>query len=166
METKQATNGNNTLDYALHCAVTANWKDLTLDSPVAAMQVEYRTGSAHLLEYLRLWSSTVRGHWQLVCEYWMQPAGSHQQGVTFAKTHSSAGLARMLEVIMQHQDAFPQLSMDLLDGLVQVAPPSATQSTAAIKHIAETLERIASRNSPGTVTAAMRFAAGHSALEK
>jgi len=166
MQTTKAQDGNSTLDHALHCAVTANWNDLTLGSAVAAMQIEYRTGSARSVEYLKLWSSTLRGHWQLVCQYWMHPAGIHQQGVTFAKTYSSAGLGRMLDVIMRNQEAFPQLSMDLLDGLVQVAPPSATQSTAATNHMTETLKRITSRNSPGTVTAAMRSAAGHSALEK
>lgn len=165
MEGTNAPNANGTFDYALHCAVTANWKDLTLGSPITAMQVEYRTGSARSLEYLKLWCSSVRGHWQLICEYWMQPAGTHQQGVTFAKTYSSAGLVRMLDVIMRHQQAFPQLSPDLLDGLVQIAAPSATQTTTATNHMTETLERITSRSSGGTITAAMRSAAGHSALE-
>jgi hypothetical protein len=165
MEDTNVPNTNSTFDYALHCAVTANWKDLTLGSPITAMQVEYRTGSARSLEYLKLWCSTLRGHWQLICEYWMKPTGTHQQGVTFAHTYSSTGLVRMLDVIMGHQEAFPQLSPDLLDGLVQVAAPTATQTTAANHHMTETLERITSRNSGGTTTAAMRAAAGHSALE-
>src|SRR5256885_8095990 len=63
-----------TIDRMLECAVALNWNSLTRGDEDPAMQVEYRTGSSHALQYLKLWSSTKRGVWKLICEYWMQPS--------------------------------------------------------------------------------------------
>ena len=161
IDVKRVPTEDSTLDRALDSAISASWKELAQGSPIEAMQVEYRTGASGSLDYLKLWSSTLRGHWNLVCEYWIQANGTHSRGITFLKPYSSASLARTLDVIMRNQERFCPASMELLDGLVQVAPPDEIQAAAASNHIAQILERITSKNSPGTVTAAMRTATGH-----
>lgn len=151
----------NTIDRILECAVSLNWKDFTSDSVPVAMQMEYHAGPERSLEYLKLWTSNLRGHWKLVCEYWILAEGSHQQGIKFADAYSSPGLARMLDSIMRHQPAFSMARTDLLGGLVQIAPPDEAQSAAARHQMAEALERITARTSHGTVIDSMRSAADH-----
>jgi hypothetical protein len=139
----------NTIERILECAVCLNWKDFALNSLPMTMQLEYRSGLTHSLDSLKLWSSTSRGYWNLVCEYWMQSSTTHQQGITFTGTYSSPALTRMLDAIMHHQDAFSRDSTELLDGLVQVASPNETQSAAARLQMSQALERITSRTPPG-----------------
>jgi hypothetical protein len=142
----------NTIERILECAVCLNWKDFALNSLPMTMQLEYRSGLTHSLDSLKLWSSTSRGYWNLVCEYWMQPSATHQQGITFTGTYSSPALTRMLDAIMHHQEAFSRDSTELLDGLVQVASPNETQSAAARLQMSQALERITSRMPPGEMT--------------
>ena len=152
------------IERLIACAVTLSWEDLATSFIPLAMQVEYQKRPNCELEHLKLWSSTARGHWNLVCEYWTHPTATHSQGVTFTDTYSSAGLTRMLDVIMQNQQSFAVTHSDFADGLVQIAPPDQTQSIAAKHLMVETLERITSRSSAGAVTAAIRSAADHPAL--
>jgi hypothetical protein len=154
----------NTIKHILECAVCLNWKDFVSNSLPLAMQLEYRVGQTRSLESLKLWSSTSRGYWNLVCEYWMQSSTTHQQGITFTGTYSSPGLGRMLDAIMHHQEAFSFDCAEPLDGLVQVASPGETQSAAARLQMTQALERITSHNPPGQMTAAMRSAGDHPAL--
>ena len=154
----------NTIERILESAVCLNWKDFVSGSLPLAMQLEYRMGPSRSLESLKLWSSTSRGYWNLVCEYWMQSSATHHQGTTFTGTYSSPGLTRMLDAIMHHQQAFSFNSTNLLDGRVQVASPGEAQSAAAKLQMTGALERITSRNPPEQITAAMRSAAGHPAL--
>jgi hypothetical protein len=151
----------NAIDQILESAVTLSWGDLATGPTPLAMQVEYRSRPDRELEHLRLWSSPSRGHWNLVCEYWMHPTAGHAQGVTFTPAYSSAGLTRMLEAIMQNQRSFAIPHSDSADGLVNIAPPDKTQSIAAKHLMVEMLERITSRTSAGAVTAALRSAADH-----
>lgn len=151
----------NTIDRILECAVYLNWKDFASGSSPTALRLEYRTGPTSLLKRLKLWSSVLPGHWKLVCDYWMEPNASHQQGVMFTKTYSSPGLTRLLDAIMHHQEMFSVARTDLRDSVVQIASPDEAQCTAAKRDMTAALERIISRNSAGTASVAMRFAADH-----
>ena len=160
-ENSQATH---TIDRILECAVYLNWKDFASDSSPMAVRMEYRTGTTQSLKCLKLWSSASRSHWKFVCEYWTQPNPIQRQGITFSKSHSSPGFTRMLDVIMQHQEVFSVGHTDLRDRVVQIACPDEAQCVSAKREMTKALERITSRNSVGTASTAMRFAADHPAV--
>src|SRR5579872_2422550 len=90
----------NTIERILECAVCLNWEDFASSSLPTSMQLEYRIGTTHSLDSLKLWSSTSRGYWNLVCEYWMQSSTTHQRGITFTGAYSSPVLTHMLDAIM------------------------------------------------------------------
>ena len=161
MHTEEFSREMNAIERILESAVTLSWQDLTTKFIPIAMQVEYRRRPDQALEHLKLWSSASRGHWNLVCEYWMHSTATHSQGITFTETYSSAGLTRMLDVIMQNQPSFAVPHSYFANGLVQIAPPDKTQSIAAKHLMVEMLERITSRTSAGAATAALRSAADH-----
>jgi hypothetical protein len=85
-------------------AVILSWKDLQRPSQRGLIQIEYVPG-IHL-SYLKIWQLTGKGEWSLVCEYWLshRPPIATDDGTTFSNGYHSAGLAAMLQVIMQHQD--------------------------------------------------------------
>ena len=116
MHTEEFSREMNALERVLESAVTLSWQDLATSFPPLAMQVEYRRQPDHALEHLKLWSSASRGHWKLVCEYWLHANATHSQGITFTDTYSSAGLTRMLEAIMQNQESFATPHSDFADG--------------------------------------------------
>src|SRR3954471_15169871 len=118
------TSENTTIDRILECAVALNWNALTQTDEVTALQVEYRVGPSHSLDYLKLWSSTTRGVWNLVCEYWMQSSSGRESGVTFSGREYSGDFTWMLDAIMQHQGAFLPGSSDFVEGLVQINRPT------------------------------------------
>jgi hypothetical protein len=93
----------------LESAVILNWKDLLRPALRGLIQIEYVPG-IHL-SYLKIWQLTGKGEWSLVCEYWLshRPAIATDGGTTFSNGYHSAGLAAMLEIIMQHQDYFAPL---------------------------------------------------------
>jgi len=153
----------NAINRILECAVYLHWKDFAFDSLPVAVRMKYRTGSTRSLKCLKLWSSVSQGHWKLVCEYWMEPNPIQRQGITFSESYLSPGFTRMLDAIMQHQEAFSVAYPELRDRVVQIASPDEAQCAAAKREMTEALQRITSRNSPGTVSMAMRFAADHPA---
>jgi hypothetical protein len=73
------------------------------------VHVEYGTAPEPSLQYLKIWLSTSRGTWDLICEYWMSPGSSSipAAGLTFSNGYYSAGLALMLDKMMQHHDGLP-----------------------------------------------------------
>ena len=133
-----------TIDRILECAVALNWNGLTQADKTTAMQVEYRTGPSHSLEYLKLWSSTTRGVWNLVCEYWMQSGSGHESGATFSGREYSGDFTWMLDAIMQHQGAFRPSSCDFVEGLVQINRPMDTELASAQVDMTEALDQIGS----------------------
>jgi len=126
IDVNRSGNGNITIDRILECAVALNWNGLTQGDETTAMQVEYQTGPSHTLEYLKIWSSTTRGYWNLVCEYWMQAGSGHESGATFSGREYSGDFTWMLDAIMQHQGAFLPGSSDFVEGLVQINRPTDT----------------------------------------
>lgn len=161
MRNEQFLREANAMERILESAVTLNWEALTTHFIPVAMQIEYRSGSEGSLAHLKLWSSTSRGHWNLVCEYRTHATATDAQGMTFTDGYSSAGLTRMLDAIMRNQQAFAVPPSDSAEGLVHIAPPSETDSIAAKHLMIEMLERTTSRTSTGTIAAAMRSAANH-----
>ena len=93
----------------LESAVILSWKDLLRPSQRGLIQVEYVPG-IHI-SYLKIWQLTGKGEWSLVCEHWLSHrlAVATDDGTTFSNGYYSAGLAAMLQVIMQHQDQFAPL---------------------------------------------------------
>jgi hypothetical protein len=133
-----------TIDRMLECGVALNWTSLTRGDEDPAMQVEYRTGSSHALQYLKLWSSTKRGVWKLICEYWMQSSATHSPGATFSGGWYSADLAWMLNAIMQHQEVFRPGSPDFADGLIQITRPTDSDLSSAQTDMTDALDRLGS----------------------
>jgi hypothetical protein len=139
-------NGKSTMkiqmDEILTSAVVLSWEDLRHVSQRGLIHVEYAPGKS--LEYLKIWQLTGKGEWSLVCEYWM-PNGTTvaaRDGVTFSNDYHSAGLAEMLEVVMQHQDSFTASHIAPGTGLIQVKVPTNQGSVAAtdcMRHAYENL---------------------------
>jgi hypothetical protein len=106
------------------------------------IHVDYGFSARDSIEYLKLWTSTVRGHWYLACEYWMSTSTFHASGIHFERGYISEDLMRNLERIMQHQDAF-SLSPNLgRNGLIQIQTPTEQDITAASVSLSEALDRI------------------------
>src|SRR5437660_4891135 len=103
------------------------WKDLIHSSKEGSVHVEYGTAPEPSLQYLKIWLSTTRGTWDLICEYWMSRGSSRVPavGLTFSNGYYSEDLAKMLEHMMQHQDGLPNsLSGESGVNLIQVQSPT------------------------------------------
>jgi hypothetical protein len=118
------------LDRILECAVILNWHDLMQDAP-GQVHIECTHAADRTVEFVKVWSSTLRGQWSLVCEYWMQPHVTLAAGITYRNGYSSQSLSWMLEMIMQHQGAFHSSYAPLAMDLIQVEAPSAAEIGAA-----------------------------------
>jgi hypothetical protein len=146
IDVNRSGHDNTTIDRILECAVALNWNGLSQADETTAMQVEYRTGPSHALEYLKLWSSATRGVWNLRCEYWMQSSSGHQSGATFTGREYLGDFTWMLDAIMQHQGAFLPGSSDFVEGLVQINRPTDTDLASAQADMTEAMDRIGSHN--------------------
>jgi hypothetical protein len=119
------------LDRLLESAVVLSWTDLVHPFQRGIIQIEY--AAAARLPYLKVWQLTAKGQWSLVGEYWMErgATGIPVEGMTFSNDYHSAGLAEMLEFIMQHQDSFATLSLAPMAGSIQISPPTEQENLAA-----------------------------------
>jgi len=102
--------------------------------PVAesgSIQIEYRIESDGSLQYLRIWVSTKRGYWSLVCEQWITAAWSHVPGLQFSEGYYSEALAHFLEIVARHQSAFHNVSGTCRNGSIQISPPTDGESRLA-----------------------------------
>lgn len=117
------------LDRALEYAVIQNWDQLMPDSTSGLIHIEYETGPDGSLDFLLIWASTIRGHWNLVCEYWMRPLWKHAIGLRFRKNYHSVDFAHTLEFLMGHEDAFSKLPDR--KGPIQIYPPTQEERNEA-----------------------------------
>ena len=117
------------LDRILESAVVLNWKDLTQNPKAGLIHVEYHIGVERSIDYLRVWSSTVRGYWSLVCHCSVGPDSSST--LRFGNGHRPRELGTSLEAIMTHQGTFPHDCAANTDHLLQVGPPSVEETAAA-----------------------------------
>lgn len=53
------------LNQILESTIVLNWKELTKNVE-ALIHVDYHIGDERSIDYLRVWSSTARGYWNLV----------------------------------------------------------------------------------------------------
>lgn len=127
------------IDRILESAVVLSWKDLVHPSQSGPIDIVY--APANDRPYLKIWQMSRRGAWFLVCEYWSarRPTGASVDNLTFSNGYHSAGLAEMLEVIMQHQDNFAP-GLNFGTGRIQVTPPTEQENGAAadrMRHVYE-----------------------------
>jgi hypothetical protein len=134
---------NHTLQQILEFAIVACWQDLTNGAEPELIQIEYNF-AAGTLDDLRIWSSITRGHWLLICEYWMSASDSHSRGMRFDNGYHSEGLAHTLEFVMQRQNAFalpPNLGRP---GLLQIPRPTEAEIGVAQTSVRETFDQVSS----------------------
>jgi hypothetical protein len=127
------------LDRVIESAVVVSWNELMPEAIPGIIHVEYHTAEG-LLEYLKVWSSTERGHWNLICEYWNCSLWSHVPGLTFGKIYRPGDFSRRLESVMQHGDDFAKLPQQ--DGLIQIYPPTEDERLAAVDFIIGIFENV------------------------
>jgi len=127
------------LDCILESAVIQSWPDLMKDARAGSLHLEYAFAPNNSLDYLMLWSSKLRGEWDLVCDYWMSTFAPHNKGVRFKNGFQSEDLARTLALIMQHQHTFAPLPNLGRTGMLQVQEPSGEETEAAAKSLTDAL---------------------------
>jgi len=115
----------------LESAIVANWKDLIHGGRSPLIQVEYGYAPSGTLDYLRVWSSITPGYWLLACAYWTSASEFHNAGVQFENGYQSEGLAHILELVMEHQNAFAILPNLARQGLVHLTTPTEEEWRAA-----------------------------------
>ncbi|HTR24770.1 MAG TPA: hypothetical protein VMI10_12370 [Terriglobales bacterium] len=126
-----------TLDRLLESAVIQSWPDLMKDSKAGSLHLEYAFAPDNSLDYLTLWSSRLRGEWDLVCDYWLSTFAPHDRGIHFKNGFRSEDLAHTLEFIMQHQRTFAPLPNLGRAGLLQIHAPTGEASQAAAKSLSD-----------------------------
>ena len=119
------------LNSSLHSATIQGWDELIPASASGLIHVEYQTGGDGSLDFLKVWTSIVRGEWKLVCEMWMQPLWSHIPGLYFSNGFQPVMFAHAMKSLMEREDPFSMLPDQ--SGLLQVYPPSPEQRREAAK---------------------------------
>jgi hypothetical protein len=114
-------------------ALVFNWNDLMPEAAAGQVQIEYHVGLAGGVEFLKVWGATIRGHWDLICSYWMQSGSSNQSGLQFANGYKSDSFRGMLDSMMQHQDLFQVETASGTDCMIQVSPPTEKERISALK---------------------------------
>lgn len=106
------------------------------------IHLEYAFASDGSLEYLKVWSSVIRGRWNLACQCWMSSSASHRPGIHFENGFQSEGLAQTLDFITQHQQAFSPSPDFGRTGLLQIQAPTEKESSEAARSLKEALCRV------------------------
>jgi len=131
------------VDTILSDALVLNWGDLMPELTSGLIHIEYHVEPLGSVEYMKVWASTIRGYWSLICEHWMRWDASHQSGLHFRNGYASDTLARMLDTIMQHQEIFRVGATPGKDRMIQIYPPTDADRTAASKVMEVFRERVA-----------------------
>ncbi len=119
------------LDAILADAVILSWSDLMPELTSGQIHIEYHVEATGLVEFVKVWGSTIRGYWNLICEHWMRWNATHQSGLHFSNGYKSDRLAKMLDTIMQHQGILPAGAAPGKDHTIQVQPPTNYDRVAA-----------------------------------
>jgi hypothetical protein len=135
---------NQSLERTLESAVIVSWADLIHNAQTGLIHIEYGFAPAGTLDYLKIWSSLIRGHWLLACEYWMSESTFHSAGVRFDNGYESEGLSNILERVMQHQTSFVLPENMGRQGLLQIPTPTEEDRSAAGEGIRDALDRLGS----------------------
>ena len=110
------------LDEAFRRAVVSSWGDLAKHAEPRAIRVEYLCEAGTSLDELGVWSSKVRGYWDLVCDYSNAISSGRSCRVRFVSPYSSEKLSHMLDFIMKNQNQFTRPADASAHGLVLVYP--------------------------------------------
>jgi hypothetical protein len=131
------------LERLLESAVIESCPDLMKDGMLGLLHLEYLFAADNSLDSLKLWSSTIRGQWNLACEYWMSSSAIHDKGIHFQDGFRSEDLSHTLEFIMQHQHAFlPSANLGRA-GLLQIQVPNTREEIeGAAKSLREAFCRV------------------------
>jgi hypothetical protein len=139
------------LDRILESAVVASWADLMRGVQTGLIHIEYGFAPSGTLDSLQVWLSSTRGHWVLACSYWMSASTFHGTGVYFENGYESDRLARILESVMQQQNAFA-LPVNLgRQGLLQIPKPSEEESVAAAASVKDVFCRLGAVLAPSAL---------------
>jgi hypothetical protein len=145
MMTSLAQENRGQIEHVLESAVVLSWKELLQSSLPGVVQVEYGTAPEPSLQYLKVWLSTARGGWDLVCEYWMA-AGTNRTpaiGLTFSNGYYSEQLARMLQDVLRRKDGVPGcLAGDTAVDLIVINSPTEEERRSAGNCMSKTYERL------------------------
>ena len=131
------------VDAMLTDAVVLSWNDLMPQPASGLIHIEYHVEPLGSVEYMKVWASTVRGYWKLVCEHWMRWDTTHRSGLRFNNGYQSDRLAKMLVSIMQHQEIFLVDAAPGKDRMIQVPPPTDADKSVANSMMEVFRERIA-----------------------
>ena len=110
------------LDKDLELAVAHSWSELTSRSHAQLVHIEYQTDDHGSLEFLKVWDSNVRGHWDLICEMWLQALWSNPVGLRFANDYRSPVFTQALDRATVDGNSNSYLPNH--HRLIQVYPPS------------------------------------------
>lgn len=117
------------LDRILECAVILSWADLLDDHRPGSIHVEYAFSPRGTINTLKLWLSTARGRWHLVCGIETE-FNNRIQSEDWCK---STDLASNLEFILRYQSAFLPPHNYGRAGLLQIENPTQAEiETAAV----------------------------------
>ena len=133
------------IEDVLESAVVLSWQELLKDSRPGMVHVEYSTAPEPCLQYVKVWLSTRRGTWDLICEYWISAGspGRTERGLTFRNGYHSASLSKMLQDMMRQCDGFPNsLAGDTRMNLIRVNAPTANDRQKAKTCISDAYQRI------------------------
>lgn len=116
------------LDRILESAVILSWADLFHGHRSGSIHLEYAFGPDGSISTLKLWLSTVRGRWRLVCGVETEI----DKCIQLEDWCTSAGLASNLEFILRHQTAFVPPRNYGRAGLLQIKSPTQDEIDTAV----------------------------------
>lgn len=132
------------VDQLLESAVMLSWNELLKSSPGGRVHIEYGTAPEPSLQYVKIWLSTRRGSWNLICEYWISSGfkSAPPAGLTFSNGFHSAALAEILDATMHARQGFMgSLSGDSSVSLIIVHSPTKDQLQKAHEYMTEAYQR-------------------------
>ena len=138
-----------TFDQILESAIVVSWADLMRGGRSGMIHIEYGFASGDTLDYLKVWTSIKRGYWLLACTYWMTASQSHDAGVHFDNGCESQSLARILDVVMQHQNLFGLPHNLGRQGMLQIVTPTEEERKAAAASINDAIDSVNSLTGQG-----------------
>ena len=127
------------LEQLLECAITASWQQLLPDKMPVLIHAEYHPGGDAPLEFVKIWCSSERGYWRLVCDYWPHHLSARPIGPTFSDGYQSDRLTKAFEMLSRDPDRFSRLGTDSRDGFLLLQDVTVEQCAGAQKMLSEQL---------------------------
>jgi hypothetical protein len=115
-------------DQILESVVILSWVDLLPYHRSGSIHVEYVFGAEGNISTLKLWLSTVRGRWRLLCGVETKINSCLQ----FEDCCKSGDLSSNLEFILRYQAAFPPPQNFGRAGLLQIKDPTQNEIATAV----------------------------------